>query len=84
MGLLSGMSFFLFIFLFSFSAFSLSPVSSFLSLLERDSNSDVRKKADVRLAPHGRKLELFGRKHNTRPGWLTLGNQCTSSFSMSC
>lgn len=28
-----------------------------------------------RLAPHGRKLELFGRKHNTRPGWLTLGNQ---------
>lgn len=31
--------------------------------------------ADIRLAPHGRKLELFGRKHNTRPGWLTLGNQ---------
>jgi mRNA (2'-O-methyladenosine-N6-)-methyltransferase len=28
-----------------------------------------------RLAPHGRKLELFGRKHNVRPGWLTLGNQ---------
>lgn len=19
--------------------------------------------------------EIFGRKHNTRPGWLTLGNQ---------
>jgi N6-adenosine-specific RNA methylase IME4 len=35
--------------------------------------------ADIRLAPHGRKLELFGRKHNTRPGWLTLGNQCTST-----
>lgn len=23
----------------------------------------------------GRKLELFGRKHNIREGWLTLGNQ---------
>ncbi|KAL7423429.1 methyltransferase [Cryptotrichosporon argae] len=28
-----------------------------------------------RLAGQGRKLELFGRKHNVRPGWLTLGNQ---------
>lgn len=28
-----------------------------------------------RLCPGGRKLEIFGRKHNTRPGWLTLGNQ---------
>lgn len=28
-----------------------------------------------RLAPSGRKLEVFGRMHNTRPGWLTLGNQ---------
>lgn len=27
----------------------------------------------------GRKLELFGRKHNTRPGWLTLGNQLGDS-----
>lgn len=24
---------------------------------------------------HSRKLELFGRTHNTRPGWLTIGNQ---------
>jgi mRNA (2'-O-methyladenosine-N6-)-methyltransferase len=32
-----------------------------------------------RLAPHGRKLELFGRKHNTRPGWITLGNQLGDS-----
>ncbi|EIW67329.1 mRNA methyltransferase [Tremella mesenterica] len=32
-----------------------------------------------RLAPHGRKLELFGRKHNIRPGWLTLGNQLGES-----
>ncbi|BEJ12634.1 hypothetical protein CspHIS471_0210940 [Cutaneotrichosporon sp. HIS471] len=32
-----------------------------------------------RLAPHGRKLELFGRKHNIRPGWLTLGNQLRDS-----
>jgi mRNA (2'-O-methyladenosine-N6-)-methyltransferase len=28
-----------------------------------------------RLAPGARKLEIFGRKHNTRPGWVTLGNQ---------
>ncbi|KAI9001259.1 MT-A70-domain-containing protein [Trametes punicea] len=28
-----------------------------------------------RMCPGGRKIEIFGRKHNTRPGWLTLGNQ---------
>ncbi|CAG8611125.1 5964_t:CDS:10 [Funneliformis caledonium] len=28
-----------------------------------------------RLAPGKRKLEIFGRQHNTRPGWMTLGNQ---------
>ncbi|RKP36235.1 MT-A70-domain-containing protein [Dimargaris cristalligena] len=28
-----------------------------------------------RLSPGTRKLELFGRSHNTRPGWFTLGNQ---------
>jgi len=28
-----------------------------------------------RLAPGGRKLEIFGRQHNVRPNWLTLGNQ---------
>jgi len=28
-----------------------------------------------RLAPKARKLELFGRQHNTRPGWVTVGNQ---------
>ncbi|ORY35436.1 mRNA methyltransferase [Naematelia encephala] len=32
-----------------------------------------------RLVPRGRKLELFGRKHNARPGWLTLGNQLGDS-----
>ncbi|TXT15648.1 hypothetical protein VHUM_00151 [Vanrija humicola] len=32
-----------------------------------------------RLAPEGRRLELFGRKHNVRPGWLTLGNQLGDS-----
>lgn len=31
-----------------------------------------------RLCPGGRKVELFGRKHNTRRGWLTLGNQLKS------
>ncbi|EGR30425.1 methyltransferase like 3, putative [Ichthyophthirius multifiliis] len=28
-----------------------------------------------RLSPGGKKIELFGRPHNTMPGWLTLGNQ---------
>lgn len=30
-----------------------------------------------RMAPgqNQRRLELFGRSHNLRPGWLTLGNQ---------
>jgi mRNA (2'-O-methyladenosine-N6-)-methyltransferase len=28
-----------------------------------------------RLSPGTRKLEIFGRPHNTRPGWITLGNQ---------
>lgn len=28
-----------------------------------------------RLSPGTRKLEVFGREHNTRPGWVTLGNQ---------
>lgn len=28
-----------------------------------------------RLCPMGRKVELFGRRHNARPGWITVGNQ---------
>ncbi|KAJ3090068.1 N6-adenosine-methyltransferase subunit mettl3, partial [Quaeritorhiza haematococci] len=28
-----------------------------------------------RLSPGTRKIEIFGRQHNTRPGWMTLGNQ---------
>jgi mRNA (2'-O-methyladenosine-N6-)-methyltransferase len=28
-----------------------------------------------RLAPHTRKVELFGRPHNVQPNWITLGNQ---------
>jgi len=28
-----------------------------------------------RLSPGTRKLELFGRQHNTQPNWITLGNQ---------
>ncbi|KAI9329728.1 MT-A70-domain-containing protein [Obelidium mucronatum] len=33
-----------------------------------------------RLCPGGKKLEVFGRRHNTRPGWLTLGNQLGGSL----
>lgn len=32
-----------------------------------------------RMCPGGRKVEIFGRKHNVRPGWLTLGNQLGSA-----
>ncbi|KAL1917025.1 uncharacterized protein VTP21DRAFT_5223 [Calcarisporiella thermophila] len=32
-----------------------------------------------RLSPGTRKLEIFGRQHNTRPGWITLGNQLEST-----
>ncbi|KAI9031189.1 N6-adenosine-methyltransferase 70 kDa subunit [Hyaloraphidium curvatum] len=28
-----------------------------------------------RLCPNSRKIEIFGRMHNTRDGWMTLGNQ---------
>jgi len=28
---------------------------------------------------HGRKVEFFGREHNLRDGWLTLGNQVGAS-----
>ncbi|THH05118.1 hypothetical protein EW145_g5023 [Phellinidium pouzarii] len=31
-----------------------------------------------RMCPGGRKVEIFGRRHNARPGWLTLGNQLGS------
>ena len=27
------------------------------------------------LCPNGPYLELFGRRHNMRPGWVTVGNQ---------
>lgn len=27
------------------------------------------------LGPRGRKVELFGREHNLREGWVTVGNQ---------
>ncbi|AAS53544.1 AFR173Wp [Eremothecium gossypii ATCC 10895] len=28
---------------------------------------------------HARKLEIFGRDHNVRPGWFTIGNQLTGT-----
>ncbi|CCD23305.1 mRNA (N6-adenosine)-methyltransferase NDAI_0B02700 [Naumovozyma dairenensis CBS 421] len=31
------------------------------------------------VGPHARKLEIFGRDHNIRPGWLTIGNQLTGT-----
>lgn len=31
------------------------------------------------VGPHARKLEIFGRDHNVRPGWFTIGNQLTGT-----
>lgn len=31
------------------------------------------------VGPHARKLEIFGRDHNVRPGWFTIGNQLTGN-----
>lgn len=31
------------------------------------------------VGPNARKLEIFGRDHNTRSGWFTIGNQLNSS-----
>ncbi|SCU87801.1 LAMI_0D07536g1_1 [Lachancea mirantina] len=31
------------------------------------------------VGPHARKLELFGRDHNTRAGWMTIGDQLQGS-----
>lgn len=28
-----------------------------------------------RLSPGTRKIEIFARQHNTKPGWVSLGNQ---------
>ena len=33
-----------------------------------------------RLYPNTRKLEFFGRNHNTWPGWITMGNQLDGTF----
>lgn len=33
--------------------------------------------AERMVGPHARKLELFGRDHNIRSGWFTVGNQLT-------
>ncbi|CAL9733548.1 N6-adenosine-methyltransferase Ime4p [Monosporozyma servazzii] len=31
------------------------------------------------VGPHARKLEIFGRDHNIRPGWVTVGNQLSGN-----
>lgn len=65
------------------------PTLKFPSWINRGLDTDVivsevretsRKPDEVynmieRICPGGRKVEIFGRKHNVRPGWLTLGNQ---------
>ncbi|EFI27657.1 m6a methyltransferase [Coprinopsis cinerea okayama7 len=66
-----------------------TPTLKFPSWINRGLDTDVivsevretsRKPDEVynmieRMCPGGRKVEIFGRKHNVRPGWITLGNQ---------
>ncbi|TFK27045.1 m6a methyltransferase [Coprinopsis marcescibilis] len=66
-----------------------TPTLKFPSWINRGLDTDVivsevretsRKPDEVynmidRICPGGRKVEIFGRKHNVRPGWITLGNQ---------
>lgn len=33
-----------------------------------------------RMSPGGKKCELFGRPHNCREGWMTLGNQLPGNY----
>jgi mRNA (2'-O-methyladenosine-N6-)-methyltransferase len=33
-----------------------------------------------RLSPGTRKLEIFARQHNVRPGWVSLGNQLDGTY----
>ena len=33
-----------------------------------------------RLSPGTRKLEIFARQHNVRPGWVSLGNQLDGMY----
>lgn len=35
--------------------------------------------AERLVGTHARKLEIFGRDHNIRPGWVTIGNQLTGT-----
>ena len=42
---------------------------------ETSRKPDEQYRVFERLSPGGRKLEIFGRQHNVRPNWLTLGNQ---------
>ena len=32
------------------------------------------------MCPNGKKIELFGRPHNCRENWITLGNQLPGVF----
>ena len=42
-------------------------------------NPDKQCKIVESLCPGGPFLELFGRRHNLRPGWVTVGNQVNES-----
>lgn len=65
-----------------------NSAKSYLEFIPKVSNdlifAETRKKSQKpeqlyvlieRMFPGAKKIELFGRNHNIRPGWLTLGNQ---------
>ena len=51
-----------------------------LSIMARQVRETSRKPDEMyslleRLSPGTRKLEIFARQHNVKPGWVSLGNQ---------
>ncbi len=43
--------------------------------MEHSRKPDVIHQIAEHLFPGGQYLELFGRKHNVRPNWVTIGNE---------
>lgn len=47
----------------------------FAEIREKSRKPDQLYHIIERMVPGGRKVEIFARNHNMRPGWLSLGNQ---------
>ena len=51
------------------------PLSWCVQVRETSRKPDEMYSLIERLSPGTRKLEIFARQHNVRPGWVSLGNQ---------